>query len=97
VDLEHVAGALAEYALDLSVGGVRITSSESLEVGSDVALQLRVRSDSIHAKARIAHCSSSSNRPWAFESGLTFHQIELSSQELVADEVTRSLSCLHWP
>jgi CheY-like chemotaxis protein len=97
VDLEHGAGALSEYALDLSVAGLRVTSPECMEVGADVGLHLRIRSDSIHAKARVAHCSSSSNRPWAFESGLTFHPIEPSSQELLADEVTRSLACLHWP
>jgi DNA-binding response OmpR family regulator len=92
VDLEAGGATTTEYAIDLSPGGMRVTSARPLDPNTDVCVRFRVESAWVDATARVANRRAAFDSSAPYEIGLFFQQIAPEAQILVSREVERSLA-----
>lgn len=84
-----------EFALDLSAGGMRLTSAERLGENTDMLLRFAlpmVAEDVIEARARLVHVSRKKNSCARHEIGVFFYPMRSRFQEIISLEVARLLS-----
>jgi DNA-binding response OmpR family regulator len=92
VDLEAAGATTTEYAIDLSPGGMRVTSARALDPNTEVCVRFRVESAWVDATARVAHRRAALDSSAPYEIGLFFQRIAPEAQTLVCREVDRSLA-----
>lgn len=83
--------AISAYTEDISEGGVKVTVKEQLAVGAMVDLELFVREEPIVCKGKIIWLQSRSSDYLEdekfFDTGIEFHQLTRSDQEVIAHHV----------
>lgn len=75
VDVECAGSSTTEYALNLSVAGMGLSSSRSIEPNTDITVRFWTpeRSELIELSARVIHCQDSRRRYAPFELGVFFY------------------------
>lgn len=94
VDLEAAGITTPEYALNLSLGGMRVTSTHRLEPNTDVRVRFRLSNQSheiIEAKGRVIYCSPRDVASGPYELGLFFYPFDGRVTEWIDREVQRLL------
>jgi CheY-like chemotaxis protein len=85
----------SEFALDLSAGGMRLTSAEWLEQNTDFSLRFAlpmIAEDVIETRARLIHVSGKKNSWARYEIGVFFYPMSPRYQEIIRLEVDRLLT-----
>jgi len=94
VDLEAEGAVTPEYALNLSLGGMRVTSTHRLEPNTDVRVRFQLASQSseiIEAKGRVIYCSPREVASGPYEVGLFFYPFDARVTDWIEHEVQRLL------
>lgn len=89
------SGTTEEFALDMSVTGIRLTATETTSTNTDLELRFRlplIADDTIVAIARVVHQSRHRNSWARFEVGAVFYPMEDRHTEVIECEVERLLS-----
>jgi len=95
VDLEAAGTVTPEYALNLSLGGMRVTSTHRLEPNTDVRVRFQLAAQSseiIEAKGRVIYCSPREVANGPYEVGLFFYPFDARVAEWIEEEVRRLLA-----
>jgi DNA-binding response OmpR family regulator len=95
VQVERLGNVTQEYALDLSVGGMRITCDDRIELNDDLNVRFQlplVARDLITARARVVHQAPKRNSAGKREAGIFFYPMPARFRRLIEVEVTRLLS-----
>lgn len=83
-----------QYAVDLSVNGMRLTTDVPLDPGSEVQLRFRlpmISAEPIDVRGRVVHRSPDRNSAGLHELGVAFGALEPRSRHLIEREVARLL------
>lgn len=94
VEIAETASPNREYALDLSASGIRLTTSESLELNTNLQFCFRlpmVSNDRIKVDGRIVRKLPKRNSAARFEVGVFFYPMAPHSRNMIAREVERLL------
>lgn len=84
-----------EYALNVSISGMRLTSSEQLELNSDLQLVFRmplVASREVRVAARLVRMLPQRNSAGRYEIGVFYYPLGDADVDLIEQEVARLLS-----
>ncbi|MDJ0847908.1 MAG: PilZ domain-containing protein [Myxococcota bacterium] len=95
VDVAREGGQAREYALDLSVTGLRLTSEQALEENTDLQLRFSlpmVSDDTIETAARLVRRDSRRNSSGRYEVGVFFYPLEQRYVDVLRQEVERLLT-----
>ncbi len=95
VDVERDGGRVREYALDLSVTGLRLTSEQALEENTDLQLRFSlpmVSDETIETAARLVRRDARRNSSGRYEVGVFFYPLEQRYVDVLRQEVERLLS-----
>lgn len=95
VDLEVAGTWSAEWAVDLGVGGMRVTSARVLEPNTDVRLRFRLPTqgdECIDLRARVIHRHPAREPGGPHEVGVFFYPLDAASQARLEREVRRLLA-----
>jgi len=88
-------GAISpQYAVDLSVNGMRLTTDVPLDPGTEVKLRFRlpmISAESIEVRGRVMHRAHERNSAGLHELGVAFGPMDPRSRRLVEREVERLL------
>ncbi len=81
-----------EYALDLSVGGMRLTCSQQLPTNTDLSLCFELEGEQktwVEASARVMHCGRSRSGSVPYEIGVFFYPLPGDLAQSIEDYVAR--------
>lgn len=95
VDVEREGLLYPEFALDLSGGGMRLTSVDRLEKNTDLILRFAlpmVAGEVVETRARIVHVSKQKNSCVRHELGVFFYPLAPHLRDIIDLEVARLLS-----
>lgn len=93
VDIRTENFRSTEYALDLSVGGMRLTCSQQLPTNTDLSVSFEIERDEkiwIDVSARVMHCGRSRSGSVPYEIGIFFYPLPGD----VAESIDRYVECL---
>ena len=94
-DVERDGGRVREYALDLSVTGLRLTSEQALEENTDLQLRFSlpmVSDETIETAARLVRRDARRSSSGRYEVGVFFYPLEPRYVDVLRQEVERLLS-----
>jgi len=95
LQVERLGNVTQEYALDLSVGGMRVTCDDRIELNDDLNVRFQlplVARDQIGVRARVVHQAHKRNSAGKREAGIFFYPMPARFRRLIEIEVTRLLS-----
>ena len=95
VEIAEAASPNREYALDLSASGIRLTTTESLELNTNLQFCFRlpmVSNHQIEVDGRIVRKLPKRNSAARYEVGVFFYPMAARSRNAIAREVERLLS-----
>ena len=87
--------SMNEIALDLSTGGIRLTTRKPIELNTYLKLRFRlpmVSDNLIEIDGRVVHRLPRKNSAGRYEIGVFFYPMSWSSKKLIANEMMRLLS-----
>ena len=94
VDVEALGSQSSEYAIDLSPGGMRVTSECPIPENTEVRVYFCLGAERISAGCRVAHCQRGPTAAIPYQVGLFFTDIDPRLQDAIGREVARALAKL---